>query len=93
MATGPAFFEDVPKEGQPLARRGLARGLRRLEKALRFLTIDGGYIDWHGHEPKIIVEFPETPETQLPTGGEQRQVLQKQSSADGDADWDWVRWP
>ena len=88
MATGPAFFEDAPKEGQPLARRGLARGLRRLEKALRFLTIDGGYIDWHGHEPKIIVEFPET---QLPSGGEEYQVLQRDSG--GNAVWDWVRWP
>jgi hypothetical protein len=91
MATGPAFFEDVPKEGQPLARRGLARGLRRLERAVRFLKVEGGYIDWHGHEPTIIVESPPVLDTQLPTGGLKYQVLAKQSTGDGDADWDWVR--
>ena len=93
MAIGPKFFPSEPREGEPIARRGIAKGLRLIERALRYLSIDGGYIDWHGNEPKIVIEFPPVPETALPTGGLKYQVLSKQSTADGDADWDWARWP
>jgi hypothetical protein len=49
------FFEQLPKEGKPLAMKGLARGLRKLERALQLMNVVGGKVDWKDGVPKIIV--------------------------------------
>ncbi len=49
------FFEQQPKEGKPLAMKGLARGLRKLERALQLMNVVGGKVDWNDGVPKIIV--------------------------------------
>ena len=53
---GPVFFAHKPKPGKPLCMRGLANGLARLEHALRSMTVHNGRVDWHGFEPKIILD-------------------------------------
>lgn len=53
---GPTFFKHLPKPGRPLSMPGLALGLARLEHAFKNLTVHNGRVDWHGHEPKIILD-------------------------------------
>lgn len=53
---GPRFFKSTPRPGKPLSLKGLATGLALLEKALMNLSVHLGHVDWHGHEPKIVVE-------------------------------------
>ncbi len=88
---GPSFFMREPQAGRPLAMRGLALGLVRMARALRFMSVHNGHVDWHGWIPKIVFDGAETEGADLPSGGDQYQVLAKKSSADGDAHWDWVR--
>jgi hypothetical protein len=56
---GPTFFKHIPKPGRPLSMPGLALGLARLEHAFKNLTVHNGRVDWHGHEPKIILDAVE----------------------------------
>jgi len=106
------FFPNQPNEGNPLSMAGIAAGLRAIEKALGGISVDGGYIDWQNGVPKIIIDIAqgwrdeEIPDfalsdggADLPPGGEEYQVLQRQKGEEWeegdplDAVWDWVRWP
>jgi len=94
------FFKHRPKAGAPLSMAGIAEGLAKIEYALVNMRVENGRVDWsqlgaptisfgddgHGSMPGGL-----TGVGGLPPGGDQDQVLSKQSSADGDADWDWVR--
>lgn len=49
------FFKQLPKEGNPLAMKGLAEGLRKIERALQRMEVHNGKIEWNDGIPKIIV--------------------------------------
>jgi hypothetical protein len=87
------IFQNTPKEGEPLSRRGLARGLRKIERILENLSASGlANLHRSGDFWNIEVYGDEGGEgADLPPGGEQYQVLQRDSN--NDAVWDWVRWP
>ena len=83
------FFANTPKAGDPIAKRGLARALAAMDHAWATLDVLGGHVDWSHGSPTIVVEAGDG--SGLPPGGDQYQVLQRDS--DGNAVWDWVRWP
>ncbi len=53
---GPIFFDNEPKDGAPLSLRGVFRGLRRMQEALRYMSVANGRVVWHGYRPKIVVD-------------------------------------
>ena len=79
--------------GDPISKRAIWRAFRFMIRAWETLSIEGGTVQWLAGRPKIIF----TGDTSggegeaLPEGGEQYQVLQRDSG--GNAVWDWVRWP
>ena len=79
------FFANTPKAGDPIAKRGLARAFAAMDHAWATLDVLGGHVDWSHGSPTIVVERGDG----LPAGGEQYQVLQRDSG--GNAVWDWVR--
>jgi hypothetical protein len=181
------IFPDPPREGEPISKRGIAAGLRRMARAWETLTVEGGTVQWLAGRPKIVfsgdtadsdgdatdvgvknsiefddasgteepklqlvgdeddpgahkyygtasgdkgfhdvlrkfIELDDTPSSytdqdgkylkafssfgglvegvefadgprEVPTGGQQYQVLQKTGSGDNDFGWDWTRWP
>lgn len=75
--------------GDPLSKRGLVAGLLRMARAWETLTVQGGAVEWLAGRPKIIIDGVGESGAALPPGGEQYQVLQRDSG--GNAVWDWVR--
>jgi hypothetical protein len=91
------IFPQMPQKGMPISMRGIAEGLRAMAKAWETLSVEDGTVQWNSGSPRIVftgdTESDSSGTGDLPPGGEKYQVLQKQSSTDGDAVWDWVRWP
>ena len=103
------FFPTQPTEGKPLSMKGIAEGLRAIEKALGGISVKDGFVDWQNNIPKIIMDSENGWDSEetigggsgagLPSGGEKYQVLQRQNGVEWvegdplDAVWDWVRWP
>ena len=85
------FFKNDPKPGKPMSMRGFAEGLFRLARALERMQVEGGYVQWLDGVPRIFIDGVSEGGSGLPPGGDQHQVLQRDS--DGNAVWDWVRWP
>ena len=55
------IFLNTPQEGQPLAKKGMAKGLRLLEEIWERLEIVGGHIEWkkqgkNGLLPRFIID-------------------------------------
>lgn len=71
---GPRFFKVRPQAGRPLAIPGLAQGLAWLEEAWRRIEIHDGHIDWHGHQPIIVLDKLQEIEEQIGANVEWRQV-------------------
>lgn len=67
---GPRFFKVRPQAGRPLAIPGLAQGLAWLEEAWRRLEIHGGHVEWHGHQPIIVVDQLQELEDSSPANAE-----------------------
>jgi hypothetical protein len=95
------IFNRIPKKGDPLPLRGLARGLALIDYALTNMTVENGRVEWSPlGAPRIVFgddgagsspQFIKTVQrAALPSGGEDAQVLQRNS--DGDAVWGWVRY-
>ena len=78
------FFK--PRKDQPLAKEGMAEFLAASGKAWATLDVLGGEVSWDHGRPMIIAPGSGS---ELPPGGDQYQVLQRDS--DGNAVWDWVR--
>ncbi len=74
---GPVFFDNEPKDGAPLSLRGVFRGLRRMQEALRFMTVLNGRVTWHGYRPKIIIDAVTAAGDSLPavTASDKNKVL------------------
>jgi hypothetical protein len=82
------FFKVKPQSGMPVSAIE-AEGLAAMDHAWATLDVLGGHIDWSHGRPTIVT--PSVSGPGLPAGGEEYQVLQR--NGDGDAVWDWVRWP
>jgi len=54
--SGPRFFKKTPRAGFPLSLKGLAKGLANMERALSMMSVHNGRVDWHGYEPKIVLD-------------------------------------
>jgi hypothetical protein len=90
------FFKLKPRPGAPLSMAGIAEGLAKIEYALVNMRVENGCVDWsqlgapticfgddgHGSTPGGLTGG-------MPTGGDEYQVLQRDS--DGAAVWDWLR--
>jgi len=96
------FFKHRPKAGAPLSMAGIAEGLAKIEYALVNMRVENGRVDWSQLGAPTICFGDDGRGSMpggftgagvaLPDGGEKYQGLFKQSSADGDADWDWMRY-
>ena len=68
------------REGDPLARRGVNKGLNLMAKFWETLDIAGGYIDWSNDRPLII---PPAQSTNEGVGGADHYFLCEQEGEDG----------
>ena len=83
------FFKTRPQKGHPISLRGFASGVGLMARALERMTVQDGQVQWLNGIPKIIVDGASGDGDGLPEGGDEYQVLQRDSG--GDAVWDWVR--
>jgi hypothetical protein len=89
----PNNLPDAPQQGDPLSVRGLAELLQSLKRAFEYMECEGGTVQWLAGIPRIVPAGAAAGGDSggLPEGGEEYQVLQRDSG--GNAVWDWVRWP
>ena len=90
------FFKNRPRVGAPISLAGIARGLDKLDYALTNLRVENGRVIWSQlGAPTLLFgddgrgSIPGVLTGALPDGGDEYQVLQRDSS--GAAVWDWVR--
>jgi hypothetical protein len=96
------IFPDPPREGEPISKRGIAAGLRRMARAWETLTVEGGTVQWLAGRPKIVFSGDtegSDGDGDLPPPTTEYMNLTVRNVAESEAPpelkWveDWVRWP